>query len=70
MNRIKEFHEANDTPVIGLREGAFLKIDDEYFQSQKMFLGGNNGAKFFFAGKEPVNIPTAKEIDLNNLSGS
>jgi dipeptidase E len=66
-DRIKEFHQANDTPVIGLREGAFLKIDDEYFESQKMFLGGNNGAKFFFAGKDPVDIPHAKEIILNNL---
>lgn len=61
-DRIKEFHEANDTPVIGLREGAFLKIDDAYFTSQKMFLGGTNGAKFFFKGKEPVNIPSEQEI--------
>jgi dipeptidase E len=65
-DRIKEFHEANVTPVVGLREGAFLKIDDEYFQSQKMFLGGTNGAKFFFAGKEPVNIPRTKEIIITS----
>lgn len=63
-DRIKEFHEANDTPVIGLREGAFLKIDDEYFQSQKMFLGGRNGAKFFFKGKEPIDITAAREITI------
>ncbi len=66
-DRIKEFHEANTTPVIGLREGAFLKIDDEYFRSQKIFLGGTNGAKFFFPGKDPVDIPHAKEIILNSL---
>lgn len=66
-DRIKEFHEANATPVIGLREGAFLKIDDEYFQSQKIFLGGTNGAKFFFPGKEPLNVPNAGEITLNNM---
>lgn len=64
-DRIKEFHEANDTPVIGLREGAFLKINDEYFASQKMFLGGANGAKFFFRGKEPKNIRGALEIRLD-----
>lgn len=63
-DRIKEFHEANDTPVIGLREGAFLKIDDAYFTSQKMFLGGTNGAKFFFKEKEPININEAKEITI------
>ena len=67
-DRIKEFHEANDTPVIGLREGAFLKIDDEYFLSQKMYLGGTNGAKFFFRGKEPVNIPDANEITITENS--
>lgn len=61
-DRILEFHEANDTPVIGLREGAFLSIDDEYFRSQKMFLGGTNGAKFFFTGKDPVDIANAREI--------
>ncbi|MDB5199803.1 MAG: dipeptidase [Chitinophagaceae bacterium] len=61
-DRIKEFHEANNTPVIGLREGAFLKIDDEYFSSKKMFLGGTNGAKFFFPGKSPIDIRDAKEI--------
>lgn len=66
-DRIKEFHEANDTPVIGLREGAYLKIDDEYFRAQKMLLGGTNGAKFFFKGKEPIDIPFAKEIDFKNL---
>ena len=69
-DRIKEFHEANITPVIGLREGAFLKIGDEYFRSQKMFLGGTNGAKFFFQNKMPINIHEAREIDFNNLSGS
>lgn len=62
--RIKEFHEADDTPVIGLREGAFLKIDDEYFTSQKMFLGGTNGAKFFFRGKDPVDLPNSGEIEI------
>jgi len=69
-DRIKEFHEANDTPVIGLREGAYLKIDEEYFISQKMFLGGANGAKFFFKGKEPVNIPKAKDIRITSAEVS
>jgi dipeptidase E len=64
-DRIKEFHEANDTPVIGLREGAYLKIDDEYFSSQKMFLGGTNGVKFFFKGKEPIDIREARKITIN-----
>lgn len=65
-DRIKEFHEGNDTPVIGLREGAYLKIDDTYFTSQKMFLGGTNGAKFFFKGKEPVNVIDSTEITITS----
>ena len=69
-DRIKEFHEANDTPVIGLREGAYLHINNDYFTSQKMYLGGTNGAKFFFKGKEPVNIPTATTIHLKNYEVS
>ena len=66
-DRINEFHEANDTPVIGLREGAFLKIDDDYFTSQKMFVGGTNGAKIFLKGKEPINILHEKQIDFKSL---
>ena len=65
-DRIKEFHEANDTPVIGLREGAFLKIDDDYFTSRKMFLGGTNGAKFFFRGKDPIDIRSEREITIDD----
>ena len=65
-DRIKEFHEVNTTPVIGLREGAFLKIDDEYFSHQKIFLGGTNGAKIFLRGKEPVDIPNAKQIIVDS----
>lgn len=60
-DRIKEFHEANNTPVIGLREGAFLRIDDEYYQSQKMFLGGTNGAKFSFRAKNLLIFPTQEK---------
>ena len=66
-DRIKEFHEVNTTPVIGLREGAFLKIDDEYFSHQKIFLGGTNGAKIFLRGKEPVDIPNAKQIIVDTI---
>ena len=60
--RIREFHEANNTPVVGLREGAYLSIDKEFIESKKLYLGGNNGAKFFFAGKAPIDIKTSGEI--------
>jgi len=54
--RIKEFHEGNDTPVIGLREGAYLRVGDEYSPSGKMFLGGTNGAKVFIKGKLAFDV--------------
>lgn len=48
--RIKEFHEENDIPVVGLREGAWLRIKDS-----KITLGGLNGAKVFKKGKRPIS---------------
>lgn len=47
--RIKEFHEENDIPVVGLREGAWLRIKD-----LKIMLGGINGAKIFKKGEDPI----------------
>ncbi len=55
VDRIREFHEEHSTPVIGLREGAYLQIGDEYFHSGKMRLGGSNGARVFYRGKENIN---------------
>lgn len=55
--RIAEFHEENEIPVIGLREGSYLFYDEEKHEPREMYLGGENtGAKFFFQGKEPIDI--------------
>ena len=67
-DRIKEFHEVNATPVVGLREGAYLEISEEYYASGKLYLGGNNGAKFFFPGKDPIDITTASFIIFQKQS--
>ena len=40
--RIKEFHVFNDTPVIGLREGSWLRVEDE-----KVSLKGDLTARIF-----------------------
>lgn len=68
QERIREFHEQHTTPVIGLREGAYLKVDDEYFSSQQLFLGGNNGAKFFFKGKEPINVTGSGKLIISEVN--
>lgn len=57
--RIKEFHEENDNIVIGLREGAWLKIENT-----KIFLKGLTGAKIFQKGKKPINYKTNSYLDF------
>jgi dipeptidase E len=59
--RIKEFHIFNKTPVIGLREGSWLHV-----QNEKIILKGKLSARFFQAQKDAVEI--MPETDLNFLS--
>jgi dipeptidase E len=60
--RIREFHEENDAPVVGLREGAMLRVDGE-----RVVLKGLAGARIFRKGEEPIEaVPVA---DLGRLLG-
>lgn len=47
--RLLQFLEDNDTPVVGLREGAMLRIEDG-----ETLLRGSTGARIFRKGLEPV----------------
>jgi dipeptidase E len=49
--RIREFHEENETPVVGLREGAILRVD-----GGAVTLQGIAGARIFRRGKDPVEV--------------
>ena len=53
--RLHEFHQENDTLVVGLREGAWLGV-----QNGQIKIGGQNGAALFEKGK-------AKQEVRNNL---
>jgi dipeptidase E len=54
--RIREFHEENATPVIGLREGAMLRVDGD-----SILLRGIAGARIFRRGQEPLEVlPVAR----------
>lgn len=47
--RIVQFLEENETPVVGLREGAMLRIEND-----ETVLCGSTGARIFRKGLEPV----------------
>jgi dipeptidase E len=46
--RLLEFLEENDSTVVGLREGAWIRVDGDAVR-----LGGRNGARVFRRGREP-----------------
>jgi dipeptidase E len=55
--RILQFLEENETPVVGMREGAWLLIEDG-----NVTLKGNNGARIFRRGEIPIEAKTGDEI--------
>jgi len=55
--RIREFHEENGTPVVGLREGAILRVEGE-----SVLLKGLAGARIFRRGQEPAEVTPVAEI--------
>lgn len=58
--RIKEFHQFNSQPVIGLREGSWLEVLDH-----SILLKGNLSARIFEYGKDPYEVDP--ETNLKNL---
>ena len=57
--RLAEFHEMNDPPVVGLREGAWLRVE-----GSAVYLGGSNSARLFRKGKEPVEYAVGSRMDF------
>jgi dipeptidase E len=62
--RLAEFHQGNDSPVIGLREGAYINIGTDFATSHELFIGGINGAKIFVKGKAAYEAPVGKRFVL------
>ena len=56
--RIVQFLEENDTPVVGLREGAMLRIENG-----ETILRGSSGARIFRKNVEPVEIAPGAPLD-------
>jgi dipeptidase E len=57
--RIREFHEENTPPVLGLREGAWLWID-----AGTVALQGSSGARLFRGGEPPVEFAPGARLDF------
>jgi dipeptidase E len=56
-DRIREFHELNETPVVGLWEGGVLRIE------QGRVLLGGAPARIFRKGQEPRDVEPGAELD-------
>ncbi|MFW3146534.1 MAG: dipeptidase PepE [Thermoplasmatota archaeon] len=59
IERIKQFHELNDIPVVGLREGSSLLIED-----RSIFLRGPTGAKIFIKDQEPKDFAPQSNLSF------
>ena len=57
--RIAEFHEENDPPVVGLREGAWLLVE-----GPTVVLQGSTGARLFRRGGAPTEFVSGSRLDF------
>src|SRR5262245_57311734 len=57
--RILQFHEENLPPVVGLREGAWLRVDDG-----AVMLEGSTGARLFKRGQTPEEHSPGTRLPL------
>ena len=57
-DRIAEFHEENATPVVGLRERAWIRVE-----GPRAWLGGERGARIFRRGSAAEERETGASLD-------
>jgi dipeptidase E len=55
--RIREYLEENDTPVVGLREGGWIRVDEAL-----ALLGGPHSARLFRRGRDPEELPPGGDL--------
>jgi dipeptidase E len=56
-DRLREFHEMNDAPVLGLWEGSLLAID-----GPAGTIGGTAGGRLFLKGEAPQELAVGAEL--------
>ena len=58
-DRIREFHEMNDTPVVGLWEAGFIRVRDDHFEVV------GTPARIFRRGSDPYDVePGSTLVEL------
>lgn len=55
--RIKEFHVFNDTPVVGLREGSWIRVKGESITTE-----GSKNSRIFLAGTAPFELASGSPL--------
>jgi dipeptidase E len=56
--RLREFLEENETPVLGLREGSWILVEGD-----RATLEGNSGARIFRPGADPEEVAAGAALD-------
>ena len=56
--RLLQFHEENETPVVGIREGAWIRVEGD-----RATVGGARGARIFRRGQEPEERAAGAALD-------
>ena len=57
--RIKEFHQFNNTPVLGLREGSWLQVE-----GKQVILKGTLSARLFLKDEKPKELQTNSNLSF------
>ncbi|PSK90289.1 dipeptidase PepE [Taibaiella chishuiensis] len=55
--RIKEFHSQNSIPVVGLREGSWIRVKGDVIKTE-----GSRDSRIFEQGKEPYELQPGTEL--------
>jgi len=63
--RLREFHEENDVPVVGIREGSMLRVENG-----TVVLKGTTGGKIFRRGEAPIEIAPGSAVDPFRAAGA
>lgn len=57
--RIQEFHTQNTIPVVGLREGNWIRV-----KGDKISVEGSESTRIFEAGKDPYELPSGAPLNF------